>query len=446
MSMGSTAVHAQLLQDLARHEDWADNAHWKALHENSTLLEDPEIRARLSHMLMALRTLTALARGETPDPSGMKNVEPPDQLEATPGKANVELIEALDTIDLQKMISLPRGPQGPWDAPAGVLLLQAITPSQNHRGQKASRIRQAASATTPLCPSAPTDAPAPTPTEFRFPRSQALWQAKGSIAIGSVGMIQQSYSVTLGGQTTKVNTLTATATFNRYTSAQLTTSPTLLGIPSAGSCLEVPFLGTNTPVTGSTPGLGLDAGRVITLTTPSLATVNLAPAPSVTGSYAAATGTVPSLVPGTYKITGTGGADIGSFQATLNLVQPLIWTNQAAITTSQSGGVGIVNRSQPLTVTWTGGDPNGFAGISGFSLAGTASTAPGGFFYCMAPIAPGQFTIPASALLALPPTGANTPALLFVGSSSVEQPFSAPGLDFAITTASIFSGASVIFQ
>jgi uncharacterized damage-inducible protein DinB len=93
-------------------------------------------------MLMALRMLTALARGETPDLSGMRDIEPTDQLEAALDKANVELIEALNTVDLQKMIALPRGPQGPWEAPAGVLLLQAITRSQHHRGQNASRMRQ----------------------------------------------------------------------------------------------------------------------------------------------------------------------------------------------------------------------------------------------------------------------------------------------------------------
>ena len=53
-----------------------------------------------------------------------------------------ELITAIDDIDLQKMIALPRGPQGPWEAPAGMLLLQAITHSQHHRGQNASRMRQ----------------------------------------------------------------------------------------------------------------------------------------------------------------------------------------------------------------------------------------------------------------------------------------------------------------
>jgi uncharacterized damage-inducible protein DinB len=140
--MGSVAINAELLQDLARHQAWADATHWKALHENSTLLENPEIRKRLNHMVLAMRRLTALARGETPDLAGMKDIEPTDQLEAALEKANVEIIEALGTIDLQKMISLPRGPKGPWDAPAGVLLLQAITHSQHHRGQNAGRMRQ----------------------------------------------------------------------------------------------------------------------------------------------------------------------------------------------------------------------------------------------------------------------------------------------------------------
>src|SRR3974390_469663 len=142
MDMGSTAITAELLNDLARHQVWADNLHWKALHENGALLEDTEIRKRLNHMVMALRMLTALAKGETPGPTGMKDIEHADQLEAALGKATEDLISALDTIDLQKMIALPRGPKGPWEAPAGVLLLQAILHSQHHRGQNAARMRQ----------------------------------------------------------------------------------------------------------------------------------------------------------------------------------------------------------------------------------------------------------------------------------------------------------------
>ena len=140
--MDSVAGNKELLYDLARHQAWADAAHWKALHENGTLLDDAEIRNRLNHMVVAVRRLTALARGEPPDLSATKDIEPADQLEAAMGDANAGLIEALHTIDLHRIVALPRGPQGPWEAPAGVLLLQAITHGQHHRGQNASRMRQ----------------------------------------------------------------------------------------------------------------------------------------------------------------------------------------------------------------------------------------------------------------------------------------------------------------
>jgi uncharacterized damage-inducible protein DinB len=137
-----SSTGAELLRDLARHQAWADTAHWKALRENSALLEDVEIRKRLNHMVMALRMLTALARGEAPDRSSMQDVEAADQLEAALATANADLLDALNTVDLERMIALPRGPKGPFEAPAGVLLLQAITHSQHHRGQNASRMRQ----------------------------------------------------------------------------------------------------------------------------------------------------------------------------------------------------------------------------------------------------------------------------------------------------------------
>ncbi len=140
--MASTPITADLLEELARHQIWADSEHWKAFHENSAVLDDPEIRKRLNHMVTTLKMLTLLARGGTPDFSAMKDIESAQQLEAAMRDANADIIEALKTVDLQKMIALPRGPRGPWEAPAGVLLLQAITHSQHHRGQNASRLRQ----------------------------------------------------------------------------------------------------------------------------------------------------------------------------------------------------------------------------------------------------------------------------------------------------------------
>jgi len=135
-------MNGELLLDLARHQAWADGAHWKTLRENTELAEDAEIRKRLNHMVMALKMLTTLARGETPDAAGMKEIDSIDELEAAMLKAHADLTAALESADLDKMIALPRGPKGPFQAPAGVLFLQALTHSQHHRGQNASRMRQ----------------------------------------------------------------------------------------------------------------------------------------------------------------------------------------------------------------------------------------------------------------------------------------------------------------
>jgi len=140
--MPPSSMNAEMLKEMAKHQAWADQEHWKALHQNPALLEDPEIRKRTNHMLMTLRMLTGLARGETPDPSGMKDIDSAGELQEALGKANRELMEAIETVNERKMISLPRGPKGPWEAPAGVLFLQAITHCQHHRGQNASRMRQ----------------------------------------------------------------------------------------------------------------------------------------------------------------------------------------------------------------------------------------------------------------------------------------------------------------
>lgn len=135
-------MNREMLLDLARYQAWADIAHWKALRENTALLEDVEIRKRLNHMVTALKMLTARARGETPEAATMKEIDSIDELEAAMEKAHADLAAALSSTDLAKMIALPRGPNGPFDAPTGVLLLQALTHSQHHRGQNAARMRQ----------------------------------------------------------------------------------------------------------------------------------------------------------------------------------------------------------------------------------------------------------------------------------------------------------------
>lgn len=134
-------MELEMLQELARHQAWADAEHWKALHVNAALLEDQEMRKRLSHMTTACKMLQTLARGETPDMAAMKDRESIAEIESAMAKANEDLAATLASVDLEKMVALPRGPKGPFEAPAGVLLLQALTHSLHHRGQNAARMR-----------------------------------------------------------------------------------------------------------------------------------------------------------------------------------------------------------------------------------------------------------------------------------------------------------------
>lgn len=135
-------MQAELLLDLARYQAWADAAHWKTLHENAALQEDAEIRKRLNHMVAAMKLLTTLAHGETPDLAPPKEIDSIGDLEAAVANAQTNLTAALESVHLDRVIALPRGPKGPFEAPAGVLLLQAFMHGQHHRGQNASRMRQ----------------------------------------------------------------------------------------------------------------------------------------------------------------------------------------------------------------------------------------------------------------------------------------------------------------
>jgi hypothetical protein len=101
------------------------------------------------------------------------------------------------------------------------------------------------------------------------------------------------------------------------------------------------------------------------------------------------------LAPGNYTITGTGGKDVGPFSATITfpaspaLVSPLSPNNLA------------VTRSSGMTVTWTGGDPNGHVEIWVESATDNTNTN-GASATCTAPASAGTLTIPSYVLLALP--------------------------------------------
>jgi len=133
----------------------------------------------------------------------------------------------------------------------------------------------------------------------------------------------------------------------------------------------------------------LDAGPVVTLTGP-----NGSQTIAVNGN-SANLGPGNFLAPGDYTASGTGGADIGSFNA------PFTIPTFATLVTPASGTNVAVTRANGFTLTWSGGTSDSFIEIDGQSATDPSNTN-GASFSCVVLASAGTFTIPPSVLLALP--------------------------------------------
>ncbi len=191
---------------------------------------------------------------------------------------------------------------------------------------------------------------------------------------------------------------------------------------SPGGCL-VTYL-TPVPVPSIT---GLDPGT-ISLTGPNGLSVTLPNQLGIKGAFYSALSTtaIPSTG-GTFTFQGSGGADVGSFTSTVTFANPIIaWTNKSVATT--------IDRSQDLTVTWTGGTPGSYVFIYGTSTltgtAGTGTTTAG--YTCLTTADAGKFTVPSHILSALPVGSGGTGI-----QNQVQSPLSASGLDIAIAIGDI---------
>jgi uncharacterized protein (TIGR03437 family) len=150
--------------------------------------------------------------------------------------------------------------------------------------------------------------------------------------------------------------------------------------PSLGSCyLSATKL--NADLSGLPHGTGLDAGAFITANGP---TGSITATDSSPGNYTML-GSLGNLLAGIYQFAGSGGTGVGAFQSNLNVVAGLQWTNASSFAT------GTVSTAQPVTVTWTGGDPNGYVTLQITS----ANSVYNASIQCNAPMAAGSFTVPA---------------------------------------------------
>jgi len=291
-----------------------------------------------------------------------------------------------------------------------------------------------------------------TPTNSGLsPADLSKWFTGGTIAFGSASLVR-SVAIT---QPLTVGPITIPGNTSRSDSGgasffKVTVPPGGFGqgstvdITAYGSCIVTAYSGNAVPTFSFQ---SLDAGASLGLTGPAgPKTLNRFVGGGITSYTSTFDMTGSYLNAGQYTLTGPGGPDVGSFNASLTLAQPLVWTDQTTITT--------VNRSAGVTVNWTGGDPAGYVQITGSSFTGTGTNSTFVIFVCNARTQDRAFTVPSVVLLALPPSGSQTsggisipiPGGLSVSGYSGVVRFDAPGIDYGNWLGITTNSSQVTYQ
>jgi uncharacterized protein (TIGR03437 family) len=284
----------------------------------------------------------------------------------------------------------------------------------------------------------------------------SMVSAKGQANVGDIVLLSNYLSLTiplLGTTPLQWDNDTVTAEVGTFSTGVLNESQGFALAPSVGNCTVSPFLQYPPP---TDPALGavtfLNAGSAMSIQGPNgtgAVPLNknsngyyglvggetiadlIAGCPSTSTNKCAPFFLTPAygFSAGTYTVAGTGGTAVGSLSAPISVTSDAAsfkWTNQTSIVGTQAAPTPIP-RNQDLTITWTGGDPNGFVDITAVSSTlqsglTPSPTTPGILVECMAPASAGTFTVPAYVLQSLPSTVSSTatvpPGELLVGPAS----------------------------
>lgn len=241
----------------------------------------------------------------------------------------------------------------------------------------------------------------------------------GSIDLGMAGFSQKAAGGDLGFDL--YSSLPPVNSCTYYNNLEVLNGVLGLQLPSQGSPDSIDA-GSSITVKGAKGAKGLPYSDASTAKSPYLGLFGgsgpvgmLAPG----GAY---------LDPGSYAISGLGGKDVGPFSFTMNVPGGATWTNRDQIST--------IDRAQPLTINWSGGDPATQVGlILGFST--NPNTKVSGGFACLVPLDSGSFTVQPGNMANLPSgtnTGSSKSKLLFITVPRADQAVkfstsAAPNLD-----------------
>jgi uncharacterized protein (TIGR03437 family) len=241
--------------------------------------------------------------------------------------------------------------------------------------------------------------------------------AGGNTVLGSFALTKQTVSISFAGLSLDTSIEAVGGSFARYgvgNLSQFGVSPSQLGACQVfqlhGSENDLLLGLTSAPVAA----VALDAGNQLTLNGPNANGIAVPRGEKNSYSKTLVEPSLPGLpgggggsaviAAGTYTLAGTGGTDIGAFNAEVTVPATIEWANSKDIST--------VIRSQPLNVTWTGA-ASGVVTITGVSAstADASSANPiydGSIFVCYANGSAGSFSVPSSILSQLPPATLTT--------------------------------------
>jgi hypothetical protein len=183
---------------------------------------------------------------------------------------------------------------------------------------------------------------------------------------------------------------------------------------AAGSCN---LMITRVGYSAIPAGQGLNAGSSLLLNGP----VGQFTADSISSGDYLGSKSPAQLTAGSYAFTGIGGSDVGPWTATLNFA-PAVWSNPATY------NVPSYSLANPLTFTWSGGDPNGYVTLR----IATANAIYDSVVECNVLASAGSFTVPAFLTRAM----YSSPATISFTYTAPFAAFSTSGLDMGVISIS----------
>ncbi|MFN0172433.1 MAG: DinB family protein [Bryobacteraceae bacterium] len=138
-------MNFQYLQDLCRHQAWADAEHWRALDTCPAALADKGLRQRLHHLVEVQYIFLRVARGEKFERLTLTPSAEPQQLREQAQQnhqAYADFLSGEIEARLGEIVTLPWFQNPPIQITVAEALTQVVMHSQGHRAQNAVRLRE----------------------------------------------------------------------------------------------------------------------------------------------------------------------------------------------------------------------------------------------------------------------------------------------------------------